>query len=131
MEDLAAGQAYYQQLLELAKGEKPMLASCARSGTVTGFAGDVLQVSFKSKFLAERMGSPDFQRYLLAALAQLAGRPLVLECTVAGQPRPAPAAASPPAPAGGEAAPQGVEELPPRLRQGLAVLGGRVERLSQ
>ncbi len=131
---LAAGQAYYRQLLDLAAAEgKKMLASCAAGGSVTAFDGAVLQVSFKNAFMVGTMQSPDFRRYIADALLRLSGRPLQLECvaatakaekkrSVVSQPK-----ASPSQAAADSSSKE--EELPETLRKGLAALGGRVEKM--
>ncbi len=131
---LAAGRAYYRQLLDLAAAEgKKMLASCAAGGSVIAFDGEVLQVSFKNAFLIGTMQSPDFRRYITDALLRLSGRPLQLECVAAtvkaekkrpvvSQPKAAPSQAA-------ADLSSKEEELPETLRKGLAALGGRVEKM--
>ena len=131
---LAAGRAYYRQLLDLAAAEgKKMLASCAAGGSVIAFDGSVLQVSFKNAFLIGTMQSSDFRRYIADALLRLSGRPLQLECvaatakaekkrSVVSQPK-----ASPSQAAADSSSKE--EELPETLRKGLAALGGRVEKM--
>ncbi len=132
--DVAAGEDFWKQTLELARSEKKMaMYSCAKDGRVYSFANDLLVVAFKKAFSSERMNKEDFHSYFEGLLLRLARRPLRLQCAAEASLRgaagvqtvkktPQPELQAQPA-----AVP--TERLPDNLRKAMEAFGGTITEL--
>ena len=87
--DWAEGDELWGKALQLLKDEKKLaIESCARNGQVLAMEGGVLTVSYKSKFLRDRVMRDDYRTVLEEALLRLAKRSIRLNGIV-GTGRPA------------------------------------------
>ena len=87
--DWAEGDELWGKALQLLKDEKKLaIESCARNGQVLAMEGGVLTVSYKSKFLRDRVMRDDYRTVLEEALLRLAKRSVKLNGIV-GNGRPA------------------------------------------
>ena len=87
--DWAEGDELWGKTLQLLKDEKKLaIESCARNGQVLAMEGGILTVSYKSKFLRDRVMRDDYRTVLEEALLRLAKRSVKLNGIV-GNGRPA------------------------------------------
>ena len=87
--DWAEGDELWGKTLQLLKDEKKLaIESCARNGQVLAMEGGILTVSYKSKFLRDRVMRDDYRTVLEEALLRLAKRSIRLNGIV-GTGRPA------------------------------------------
>lgn len=132
--DIAAGEDFWQQTLELVRAEKKMsMYSCAKDGRVYSFANDVLVIAFKAPFKSERMNKDDFRSYFEEILLRLARRPLRLQCAAEAALRSQTAAPAPKrqtsAAAAAPTATVAPEQLPDNLRKAMDAFGGTITKL--
>ena len=131
--DFAAGEDFWKQAMELMRAErKNSMVSCARNGRVYSFVNNVLQIAFKTPFLADRMNKEDYRLPFEDALLRVARRPIRLEAVIEGRVKPPaaqPVTKKQPEP---EAAAQAINEqdLPENLRRAMNALGGTVTDIS-
>ena len=130
--DIAAGEDFWQQTLELVRSEKKMsMHSCAKAGRVCSFDNDVLTVAYKAAFIAGRMSKDDYRGYFEEILLRLARRPIRLQCIAESEvqkaaPKKAAVKAEPAAPA---PSPVAESALPDNLRKAMNVLGGTITKV--
>ena len=142
--DVSQGSKYWAEALAQLKLEKKIsIVSCAASGRVVSFENNVLEVAFKSDFLADRMNTADYRGALENVLLRQTRLAIKLKCVVVGKGKPAVAKpmATKPAPIKTDntvkavqntqaPASAGMGELPPSLQKATELLGGSLEKLS-
>lgn len=78
--DIATGEDYWCQTLELLQNEKQFsVVSCAKHGRVYSFVNGVLQIAFKAEFLGNRLNNEDYRKICEDALLRISRQPIKLQ----------------------------------------------------
>lgn len=130
--DWPQGEEYWKDALQLLQDEKKLaVVSCARYGTVVGFAHDELTVSFKSDFFAKRMQDGDYHRMVKDALLRVTRRAINLVCLGPGANKEAPQKNSlAKAIINKEAPVLEMDNVPSNLQRAQVLMGGNISNIN-
>lgn len=130
--DWPQGEEYWKNALQLLQDEKKLaVVSCARYGTVVGFAHDELTVSFKSDFFAKRMQDGDYHRMVKDALLRVTRRAINLVCLGPGANKEAPQKNSlAKAIINKEAPVLEMDNVPSNLQRAQVLMGGNISNIN-
>lgn len=130
--DWPQGEEYWKDALQLLQDEKKLaVVSCARYGTVAGFAHDELTVSFKSDFFAKRMQDGDYHRMVKDALLRVTRRAINLVCLGPGANKEAPQKNSlAKAIINKEAPVLEMDNVPSNLQRAQVLMGGNISNIN-
>lgn len=130
--DWPQGEEYWKDALQLLQDEKKLaVVSCARYGTVVGFAHDELTVSFKSDFFAKRMQDGDYHRMVKDALLRVTRRAINLVCLGSGANKEAPQKNSlAKAIINKEAPVLEMDNVPSNLQRAQVLMGGNISNIN-
>ncbi len=136
--DIATGEDYWRQALDLLKGERKMaMFSCAKNGRAYSFENDILTLAFKAEFLCKRVSADDYRTTIEEILFRVARKPVRLAAITEAEAAKRRGASAPPKAQRVSAAveanlemqkeAQVIEEnLPPNLQKAFHALGGTI-----